>query len=96
VKQGLGIQHLINVFRISKLQGLGYGLVLVVVVSILMRFSSNWFMYRGGASERVQLLKVCSATIAVVLAVNGYAIHSGTATARGNGDAQGNCRHSCC
>jgi len=51
VRQGLGIQHLINVFHISKLQGLGYGLVLVVVVSILMRFSSNWFMYRGGASE---------------------------------------------
>jgi hypothetical protein len=95
VKQGLGIQHLINVFYISKLQGLGYGLVLVVV-SILMRFSSNWFMYRGGASEQVQLLKVCSTTIAVVLAVNGYAIHSDTATARGSGDAQGNCRHLCC
>jgi hypothetical protein len=63
---------------------------------MLMRFLSNWFMYRGGASECVQPLKVCSATIAVVLAVNGYAIHSDTATARGNGDAQGSCRHSCC
>lgn len=82
MKQGLGIQHLINVFHISKLQGLGYGSVLVVVVSMLMRFSSNWFMAWKGllievlGDRELRVLDVGTGTgfIALLLAELGHEV----------------------
>ena len=52
-------------------------------------------MSRGGASEWVQLPKVCDTAGAVVLVSNGSAIHNGRAIARDKSSTQSSYKHKC-